>query len=188
MSLDACDEPSPTSTNTRMPEVCSLPHHTSTDQQFTSHVPHTSPASTATSGQGRLPNHTMPYQMSECPSVASMHHHIPVLAQQAHNQPARSGRCADGDSELESSVTSGVAVDSPSTLTASSNRCLQQRQENAPAVMVGCQSGAVGGVRGALLSTGFVHTMGSSQPGHGLSIVSRHTVSVSAGSVQEAQV
>ena len=43
----------------------------------------------------------------------------------------------------------------------SSNICLQQRQENAPVVMVGCQGGAVGGVRGALLGVGFGHTVGT---------------------------
>ena len=46
----------------------------------------------------------------------------------------------------------------------------------------------MGGVRGALLCDGFGHTVGSSQPGLGHSVVSRHTASVSAGSVQRVQV
>ena len=50
-----------------------------------------------------------------------MHHHIPVHAQQAHDMPVDSVRCADGDIELESSVTSGVAVDRLATLTTYSN-------------------------------------------------------------------
>ena len=109
MSLDACCEPLPTNTIARRPEVCCVPPH------------HASPASTATSGQGRLTNHTMPNQSSGCLSVAIMHHHIPVHAQQAHDMPVDSVRCADGDSELESSVTSGVAVDRLATLTTYSN-------------------------------------------------------------------
>ena len=63
----------------------------------------------------------MPNQSSGCLSVAIMHHHIPVHAQQAHDMPVDSGRCADGDSELESSVTSGVAVYRLATLTIYSN-------------------------------------------------------------------
>ena len=119
MSLDACCEPLPTSTIARRPEVCCVPQHhaNNSEQQFTSQLPYTSPASTATSGQGRLSNHTMPNQSSGCLSVASMHHHISVHAQQAHDMPVDSGRCADGDSELESSVTSGVAVDRLANIT-----------------------------------------------------------------------
>ena len=43
--------------------------------------------------------------------MAIIHYHAPVHTQQALDRPADSGRCADGDSELESSVTNGVAVD-----------------------------------------------------------------------------
>ena len=102
----------------------------------------TSPVSTDTSGQGGFSNHAEPSHSRECPSVASMHHHVPVHAQQAHYMPVDSGRCADGDSELESNETSGLAVDNQSTLTTCSQRSLQQRQDNTPVVMVGCQGGA----------------------------------------------
>ena len=40
-----------------------------------------------------------------------LHRHIPVHPQQAHDMPGDSGRCADGESELESKVTGGVAAD-----------------------------------------------------------------------------
>ena len=166
-SLDASSEPLPTSTIARRPEVCCVPtlHTITSDHQCTSHVHHTSPVSTATSGQGRLSNHAMSDHSSECPVVEIMHHHIPVHAQQAPNMPVDSGRCAVGDSELDSSETGSVAADNQSTPTTSCKQCLQQRQDNAPVVMVGCHGGAVGGVHGALLCAGFKHTVGSSQPG-----------------------
>ena len=55
-------------------------------------------------------------------------------------------------------------------------------------VTVGRLGGAVDGVRGALLSGGLVHTVGSSQSCQCHSGECRHTVSVSEGSVQGAQV
>ena len=190
MSLDVCHEPLSTSSIAQRPEVCCVPPNVTNnpDQQCTSHLPSASPSITATSGQEGLPNHAEPVQLRECPSVASMHHHIPDYAQQANYMRVDSVRLADGDSELESGVTSGVAVDRPETIITCSNQYLLQKQENAAVMLVGYQSSAVGGVHGAPLCASLGHTVGSSQSCHGHSDVSRHIFSVSTRSVQEVQV
>ena len=77
------------------------PHHASSQEhQIVSHVPHPSPASPTTLIHG-----------SRAHGVAIMHHHTPVHAQQAHDIPADSERCADGDSELKSSEAYDIAAD-----------------------------------------------------------------------------
>ena len=43
--------------------------------------------------------------------MAIMDHHTPVHTQQAHDIPADSERCADGDSELKSSEAYDIAAD-----------------------------------------------------------------------------
>ena len=85
----------------RRPDVCYVPpHHASSpEHQIVSHVPHPTwkdcPA---------IPSNAMEVEPTVWQSCTTIYH-------QAHDIPADSGRCADGDSELKSSEAYDVAAD-----------------------------------------------------------------------------